>query len=79
MLAIGSIRILGDRERNVMKYGKMNIAAGLLFMAGFMIYGFILIDLRDFGPTRSNGSLSTPPGNISKRALLMCMATCSRF
>ncbi len=35
-----------------MKYGKINIAAGLLFMAGFMIYGFILIYLRDFGPNK---------------------------
>ncbi len=33
-----------------MKYGKINISAGLLFMAGFMIYGFILIYLRDFAP-----------------------------
>ena len=33
-----------------MKYGKLNIAGGLLFLAGFMIYGFILIYLRDFAP-----------------------------
>ena len=33
-----------------MKYGKINISAGLLFMAGFMVYGFILIYLRDFAP-----------------------------
>lgn len=30
--------------------GKKNIAAGFLFLAGFMIYGFILIYLRDFAP-----------------------------
>lgn len=30
--------------------GKRNIAAGFLLMAGFMIYGFLLIYLRDFAP-----------------------------
>ena len=30
--------------------GKKNIAAGFLFLAGFMVYGFILIYLRDFAP-----------------------------
>jgi len=33
-----------------MKIGKTNIAAGLIFMAGFMVYGFILIYMRDFAP-----------------------------
>lgn len=33
-----------------MRHGKANIAAGLLFMAGFMVFGFILIYLRDFSP-----------------------------
>lgn len=33
-----------------MKNGKLNISAGLIFMAGFMLYGFILIYLRDFAP-----------------------------
>ena len=33
-----------------MRLAKLNIAAGLLFMAGFMLYGFVLIYLRDFGP-----------------------------
>lgn len=32
--------------------GKKNIAAGFLFLAGFMVYGFILIYLRDFAPGR---------------------------
>lgn len=31
-------------------HGKINIAAGLWFLAGFMIYGFFLIYLRDFAP-----------------------------
>jgi len=30
--------------------GKINIAAGLWFLAGFMVYGFALIYLRDFAP-----------------------------
>jgi hypothetical protein len=30
--------------------GKWNIGVGLWMMAGFMIYGFILIYLRDFAP-----------------------------
>ena len=33
-----------------MKYGKNNISAGLLFMAGFMTLGFVMIYLRDFAP-----------------------------
>jgi len=33
-----------------MGHGKANIAAGLLFMAGFMVFGFVLIYLRDFAP-----------------------------
>ena len=33
-----------------MRYGKANIAAGLLFTAGFMVFGFVLIYLRDFAP-----------------------------
>ncbi len=30
--------------------GKKNIATGFLFLAGFMVYGFVLIYLRDFAP-----------------------------
>ena len=30
--------------------GKANIVVGLLILAGFMLYGFILIYLRDFAP-----------------------------
>lgn len=33
-----------------MRHGTANIAAGLLFMAGFMAFGFVLIYLRDFAP-----------------------------
>lgn len=31
-------------------HGKKNIAAGFLFLAAFMLYGFVLIYLRDFAP-----------------------------
>lgn len=33
-----------------MKHGNRNIAVGFLFLAGFMVYGFLLIYLRDFAP-----------------------------
>ena len=33
-----------------MARGKVNMSAGLLFLAGFMIFGFVLIYLRDFAP-----------------------------
>lgn len=32
--------------------GKINIAAGLWFLVVFMVYGFVLIYLRDFAPGR---------------------------
>jgi hypothetical protein len=32
--------------------GKLNIAVGLSVMAGFMVYGFVLIYLRDFSPAK---------------------------
>lgn len=35
-----------------MKSGRYNIGVGLLVMAGFMLYGFVLIYLRDFAPDR---------------------------
>ncbi|MGB4865114.1 MAG: hypothetical protein WBP38_04380 [Hyphomicrobium sp.] len=33
-----------------MSHGKINIVTGLLFLAAFMLYGFVLIYLRDFAP-----------------------------
>lgn len=33
-----------------MRHGKASVAAGLLFMAGFMVLGFVLIYLRDVAP-----------------------------
>ena len=33
-----------------MKTGRYNVGVGLLVMAGFMFYGFLLIYLRDFAP-----------------------------
>jgi len=32
--------------------GRVNIAVGLWYMAGFMVYGFVLIYLRDFAPDK---------------------------
>ncbi len=34
------------------RVGKVNIAVGLSVMAGFMMYGFLLIYLRDFHPDK---------------------------
>lgn len=36
-----------------MTRGKANIVTGLLFLAAFMLYGFVLIYLRDFAPGRA--------------------------
>ena len=33
-----------------MRYGKANVSAGLLFLAGFMLYGFFLVYLRHLAP-----------------------------
>ncbi len=35
-----------------MKTGRYNVGLGLLVMAGFMLYGFLLVYLRDFAPGR---------------------------
>lgn len=35
-----------------MKSGRYNIGIGLLVMAGYMFYGFLLIYLRDFAPDK---------------------------
>lgn len=35
-----------------MKTGRYNVGLGLLVMAGFMVYGFLLIYLRDFAPDK---------------------------
>lgn len=34
------------------KVGKLNIGVGLVVMAGFMVYGFFLIYMRDFNPNK---------------------------
>ena len=34
------------------KTGRLNVGIGLLVMGGFMLYGFLLIYLRDFAPDR---------------------------
>ena len=35
------------------RYGKLNIQTGLWVMAGFMLYGFLLIYFRDFAPDKA--------------------------
>ena len=35
-----------------MKTGRYNVGVGLLVMGGFMLYGFVLIYLRDFAPDK---------------------------
>lgn len=35
-----------------MKSGRYNVGVGLIVMAGFMLYGFLLIYLRDFAPDK---------------------------
>jgi hypothetical protein len=46
-----------------MKTGKLNLGLGFIFLAGFMIYGFVLIYLRDFAPGKEEwiaGNLTGP-------------------
>ena len=42
--------------------GKKNIVVGLFVMAGFMLYGFLLIYLRDFGPQAAEWAASYANG-----------------
>lgn len=43
---------LGAGAKTTMKTGRYNVGVGLLVMAGFMLYGFLLIYLRDFAPDK---------------------------
>ena len=45
-----------------MKTGRINLAAGLLAIAGFMLYGFLLIYLRDFAPGKEEWIASYSTG-----------------
>jgi len=45
-----------------MRAGKWNLVAGLLFLAAFMVYGFILIYLRDFAPGKEAWSAAYSTG-----------------
>lgn len=60
------------------KHGKSNIVAGLLFMAGFMVFGFVLIYLRDFAPGKERGLLTTPSESTLSRDSLTSAGVCSR-
>ena len=44
------------------KHGKKNMMAGVWFLAGFMIYGFVLIYLRDFAPDKAEWIASSHNG-----------------
>lgn len=37
---------------SALKSGRYNVGVGLLVMSGFMLYGFVLIYLRDFAPDK---------------------------
>lgn len=43
--------------------GKANIVFGLLILAGFMLYGFVLIYLRDFAPGKEEWVLNSLSGD----------------
>jgi hypothetical protein len=45
-----------------MKTGRINVGVGLLVMAGFMAYGFLLIYLRDFAPDHEAWAASYSTG-----------------
>lgn len=45
-----------------MKTGRYNVGVGLLVMAGFMAYGFLLIYLRDFAPDHEAWAASYSTG-----------------
>ena len=65
------------RPMNNTTYSKRNMAAGFFFLAAFMIYGFVLIYLRDFAPGKRNGSHPTEQASTSSLGLRMFMATLS--
>ncbi len=45
-----------------MNYGKKNISIGLIVLASFMAYGFLLIYLRDFAPNKVEWIASSHTG-----------------
>ena len=45
-----------------MKTGRYNVGVGLLVMAGFMAYGFLLVYLRDFAPDHEAWAASYATG-----------------
>ncbi|MBK7859821.1 MAG: hypothetical protein IPJ65_14600 [Archangiaceae bacterium] len=45
-----------------MKTGRYNVGVGLLVMAGFMAYGFLLVYLRDFAPEHEAWAASYSTG-----------------
>lgn len=45
-----------------MRTGRYNVGVGLLVMAGFMLYGFVLVYLRDFAPDKEAWAASYAVG-----------------
>lgn len=45
-----------------MRTGRYNVGVGLLVMAGFMLYGFVLVYLRDFAPDKDAWAASYAVG-----------------
>ncbi|PKN83113.1 MAG: hypothetical protein CVU47_00465 [Chloroflexi bacterium HGW-Chloroflexi-9] len=50
------------RNRASLSTGAHNIGAGLIFLAGFMVMGFVLIYLRDFAPDAEEWAASYAEG-----------------
>ncbi len=54
--------VLCPQPRTTIMHGKNNSAVGFLIMGGFMLYGFLLIYLRDFAPDKQAWVDSCPVG-----------------
>lgn len=52
-------------------HGKKNIVIGLFIMAGFMLYGFLLIYLRDFAPNAAEWAAAYGNGKHFVMELLL--------
>lgn len=58
--------------------GKTNVVTGFAFLALFMLYGFVLIFLRDFAPGKEQWIADYAVGTHLNCGLRMFTATCSR-
>jgi len=64
-----------------MTEGKKNIVVGLMMLAGFMLYGFVLIYLRDFAPGKeqwiANHAVGTAPYTSLRTAAARGSSSCT--